>query len=1004
MPSTPEFENAYKQLNTKQKEAVDAIEGPVMVVAGPGTGKTQILTLRIANILLQTDTEPENILALTFTESGVQSMCKRLVELIGSPGYQVAIQTFHGFANEVIKDNPEEFPRIIGSRSISTVDQIALIESIVESAKLELLKPFGDTFYFVRSIVGSISDLKREGVSLEEFGEAIARAQHSFENSEDLYHEKGAHKGKMKGKHKDREKQIAKNRELAEIYRNYQNRLTDEKKYDFDDMIMELLRALRENGDLLLRLQEQYQYLLVDEHQDTNNAQNKIIELLASHHAPNPNLFVVGDEKQSIFRFQGASLENFYYIKQLYPDVRLVTLTENYRSSQAILNSADSLLASEAKLNANAGFDPTPIEVYAFSTPLAEQFFIANDIKQRLEGGCAPHEVAVLYRDNKDAFPIADTLEKMGVPFQIESDQDIFAHSSIKKLMMIARAIADYGNDRALADFLHLDLFDLDPLDVFKLIRGGANTPPALFDRIADQTVLHELGIANPGAITAEYENLIRWVKRSKNTELARLFQEILRESGLLKRILSSTDAQEELETLESFFDEVRAIVSTNPEASLGDFFAYLSTVRKHNVPIKKKKSAGKEGFVRLMTAHRSKGQEFMFVYVVNAYNGKWGNKRRPELLALLPEVYELVERLPAQAGASPIEHDANDDERRLFYVALTRAKAHARITYARENTDGRELLPSQFIDEIDPSLITIMDPTPFEQAFEEHRAELFEKAPVLSGRVLKDREFVTELFQRQGVSATSLNNYLACPWRYFYRSLLRLPEPEEPHLMFGQAVHAALDHLFTKLRRGGSLGKAAFVDYFEKRLRTHPLLPRDLERYVKKGRDALGGWHDIYSKGWSTETETEFTIRGIELVDGVTLTGKLDKLEFQSDSEVVVVDYKTGRPKTRNQILGKTKTSDASIFRQLVFYKLLLERYKDGVYTMHAAEVDFVEPDPKSGKYRKERFEVGDEEVDELVATIKRVASEITTVSFWEKRCGEEGCEYCELRDMLEE
>jgi len=980
MPTTPEFEEALKGLNTEQKRAVDAIEGPVMVVAGPGTGKTQILTLRIANILQETDTEPENILALTFTESGVQSMRRRLVDLIGSPGYQVTISTFHGFTNDIIRDNPEEFPHIIGSRSIAQVDQIGIVEEIVDDNTFEYLKPFGDPWHYVRPVLNAIDTLKREGVNVEQFEKTIKRAEDEFSRRDDVYHAKGPHKGKMKGVYKDEEKQIAKNKELAFIYKRYQDMLRERQLYDYADMIMETYDVLSKNDDLLLRVQERYQYFLVDEHQDTNNAQNKILELLASHFTPNPNLFVVGDEKQSIFRFQGASLENFYYFKHLYPDAELITLTQNYRSAQSILDSAHSLIEGEAELQANKPYEATPIEVYPFATPALEHYFVARHISDQIEAGVEPHEIAVLYRDNKDADAFSSLLEKLDVPYQIESDQDIFSHPLIRTLLIIARAIHAYGDDRALANFLHLDVFNIEPLDVFKAIRATNRGEDALlYEVIAKHDTFREI-----------YELLSAWVKRSKNTELTHFFEEVLRESGLLRKVLVSTTAREELDVLDSFFDEVRSITRQKPDATLDDFFTYLNRIQEHNISFKKKKTGGKEGSVRLMTAHRSKGLEFRYVYIVRSHDGKWGNKRKNEPLKLLPHIFELLDR------QEPLRYDVNDDERRLFYVALTRAKECVFITYARENEEGREQQSSQFVVEIRDDLIVTMDTDSIEGEYREVQGNILETVPKRRDESLKDPDYIKELFASHELSVTALNNYLSCPWQYFYRNLIRLPEPEQPHLMFGNAMHATMDFLFRPATE-------EVVEHFDQQLRSYPLPEASFEAYVERGREALTGWIEKYGASWHTNVKTEFYIRGVELESGVVVHGVLDKLEFTGENDVVVVDYKTGKPKTRNYILGKTKNSDGGIWRQLVFYRLLLDTYKNGVYRMQAGEIDFLEPDAGSGKYRKERFEVTEEDVAALEDMIAQVADEIRELAFWDRRCDDKHCEYCELRNMIE-
>ena len=319
MPTS--FESLYDRLNKAQKKAVDAIEGPVMVIAGPGTGKTTILTLRIANILRKTDTAPENVLALTFTESGAYAMRKKLVDLIGTPAYKVNIHTFHGFCNDVIKQYPERFPRIIGSTAITEIDQISIIEGLLlqenknsEDVHIRLLKPYGDPFFYVRPILSEIRGLKREAVDVEAFIKSVAKQNADFDAEPEKVHTKGAHKGKIKGEFVKLGEHVEKNEELAALYEAYQATLAEKKLFDFEDMIVEVVSTLKKDKDLLLMLQENYQYILADEHQDANDAQNELLKLLANFHE-NPNLFVVGDEKQAIYRFQGASLQNFLGFK-----------------------------------------------------------------------------------------------------------------------------------------------------------------------------------------------------------------------------------------------------------------------------------------------------------------------------------------------------------------------------------------------------------------------------------------------------------------------------------------------------------------------------------------------------------------------------------------------------------------------------------------------------------------------------------------------------------------
>jgi len=615
------FSEFYEKLNKEQKESVDIIEGPVMVVAGPGTGKTQILTLRIANILAKTDTKPENILALTFTEAAGANMRKRLTEIIGASTYRVAINTFHGFCNEIIKNYPEEFPRIIGSRQITEIDQIAVLEKIVDEIDLELLRPFGDRFLYVRDILSSINELKREGLSPEEFKQIVEKEKNNFVQIPDLYHEKGAHKGKMKGEYQKLEKQIKKNTELAQIYEAYEEKLTEQKIYDFNDMIMEVLKTLRVNENLLLQLQEEYQYVLVDEHQDTNNAQNKIIELLMNYHK-SPNIFVVGDEKQAIFRFQGASLENFLYFKNLYPSAKLINLVENYRSTQTILDSAHNLFSSD--LHSNSKYENKKIHTAAFSNSDTENYFIAQDIRLKIDSGILKEEIAVLYRDNKDAFEIARMLEKFAIPHTIESDQNLFNDQNVRKIIVLLRAVNNYGEDQYLIAALHLDFLNIEPLEAYKLIRQAHDEKKGLYDLI-------------PKDLSQKLSN---WSRLAKNENLLKVFETVFEESGMLRKMMAKGNVSERFETINAFFDELKGLAESNPKAMLTDLFKYLETIEKHNLNIKKKSRSGQKGRVRLMTVHRAKGLEFDHVYIVKAYQGHFGGRRSLDRLPLLTGIY----------------------------------------------------------------------------------------------------------------------------------------------------------------------------------------------------------------------------------------------------------------------------------------------------------------------------------------------------------------------------
>ncbi|MBI5147881.1 MAG: ATP-dependent helicase [Parcubacteria group bacterium] len=994
------FEELYGRLNPKQKAAVDAIDGPVMVVAGPGTGKTEILTLRIANILLKTDIGPAGVLALTFTESGAVAMRRRLVEIIGAPAYYVNVSTFHGFCNGIIRDNPDEFPSVVGAKNLNEVEQIKLVEKIVAESDFQTLKPFGDPFYYVRSISGAIQKLKRESVTPEKLAEVVKKEREEFERIEDLRHEKGVFAGKIKGKYQELWKYIERNGELAAVYAAYREALQKDRRYDYSDMILEVVAAFEKNRDFLLRLQETHQYILVDEHQDTNSSQNRILELLCGFY-PNPNLFVVGDEKQAIFRFQGASLENFLYFQKIYPEAVMITLNENYRSTQTILDSAGGLIAknrapdliksSRENLKAGIGGAGEMIAVRAFTVFDAERHFLAADIKKKISEGVRPAEIAVLYRDNKDVFPVVDALEKASVPFAIESDQNVLRDGDVKKLLALFNCVGDFGNDEKLIEAMHADFLGIAPLDVYKTASSAFSARRSLFELISDRAALRALNLENPEKIYDFYRALSRWKTAEKNETLSEFFGNVLRESGLLASILQKPDCFDKLDKINALFGELRSLLEENGDCRLSDFLAYLNILKEYGVVVKRGAKSGSVDAVRLMTAHGSKGLEFDCVYVINAYDGHWGNKRRAEHFKLPTGHFGLNEIL---------SFDANEDERRLFYVALTRARKNLTITYSERGIDGREQLPSQFIEEIDDRFKSAGQALDFEEGFLKNREIIFsEKRPAGAG--LKDKEFFGRIFAERGLSATSFNNYLDCPRRYFYLNLLMIPRGKNKQQNYGTAVHEALNRFF----KARDFKKESLLVFFEAALKKEPLAKSVFDELLAKGRASLAGYYDYYrfSRGDDvlTKSLTEVGIKGVILAPGIILNGKIDRIDPTPDGAAVVIDYKTSKPKSRNFIEGKTKGGTGDIKRQLIFYKILLDRYENGKTRMAKGRIDFVEPDEK-GRYRAEEFVITDGEAKELEDLIKKTAEEIRELKFWDRRCDDKECEFCALRDRI--
>ena len=1029
---SPTFRKQYKNLNKRQREAVDAIQGPVMVIAGPGTGKTSILTLRIANILQKTDTPPDAILALTFTESGAYSMRRKLVEIIGGAAYRVGIFTFHGFANHIIKRYQESFPRIVGSRSATSADQARILEEIFLRSRFKLIRPFGDIFYYVPKALRAIQNLKRENISHGEFKKALSTEVKRIKSSPERFHDKGRFKGELRAIYRDRLRKIEKSRELATVYELYGAKLSRERLFDFEDMLLETIRALEKDRDLLLTLQEQYHYILADEHQDANSAQNRILELLSSFDDV-PNLFMVGDEKQAIYRFQGASLENFLYFKKRFPQALLVNLKENYRSTQMILDASHSLMKNgnisselpenvlRPRLLGQTSGGKKNLRFFEFGSTPTEIAFVVGDIEERLRSGAFPREIAVLFRDNEDALPLVLALEKTTIPFSVFSDEDILRDQELGKLLLILRAVSEPGNPSLFAEMLHLDFLGVPPVTLYELLRFCHTNRVSLFDVLQSRILQKKARIGEKERIPALFNDFSRWARLAKNASAGETVETIARESGFVRTLFSARGSLRALEKLDALFSHLKELSANQRAFQLRDFLEILERLQKHGMRLSGK-GVRPEFYdsISLLTAHRAKGLEFSYVYIINAIDGHWGGRRGredfyiPLFLNVVSDMAEDFKSLLPKTAVPLLEKGElaeDEDERRLFYVALTRARKEVIITMSRESTGGRQALPSQFVEDIPQVFLSREDTVAIEKRLRKH-TPFYLKERINVGPSVTLKEYLQKVFLEQGLTVTALNNYLSCPWEYFFKNLVRLPQIPAPYLSYGNAMHDALNRFFDRYRESARVGKKELLRFFDRSLLKSPLPLREFGEYKRRGRFALSGYVDLRHDSFTRDTNNEYEITGVflPLQKGIKLLlrGKLDKIERNSDGTVTVVDYKTGKPKSRTEILGTTKGGNGNMKRQLDFYKLLLsprlnhESWRRADFgEMKTGVIDFLEPDAK-GNYHQEVFEITERDATAVAEEAIRVGKDIYNLAFWDKRCRDRKCEYCRLRDSI--
>ncbi len=998
-PDTTTFQKAYGRLNSAQKEAVDTIEGPVMVIAGPGTGKTQILTLRIANILAKTDTKPENILALTFTESGARAMRERLHGYIGAGAYRVNIHTFHEFAGTLIRTYPDSYERAVGGRPATDLEKVSIIEDIIETGKVGSLRPHGNPSFYVKPIMSALALMKREYITPDAFSEIIVRQEERLGATPKL-HEKGAHKGKVRSEYQKLEKELEKNRELLFVYRAYDAALTSRQLYDFEDMIFETVAALEKNEDMLRDLQERFQYILADEHQDVNGSQNRILELLASFH-DRPNLFVVGDEKQAIFRFQGASLENFLYFGEQFSHTNTIALTENYRSVQKILNLSHELItaepspASELRVPLHANDTKTGvIERRTFGHEAVEDETVAQMIETLIKEGTQKEEIAVIVRSNREVEACAALLRGRGISVNATADGDILYHPITSTVRALLTAVLEPSNEEVLFTTLHAPYWNIPTADLVRVLRARSYTHP-LSKLISDGEFLSSLGLESLDGFLRVSSVLSLTLDRAVTEAPHRVLEYLLKESGFLDHVMQ-TDPQEGARVVRRLYDEIEALVRTHETTTLRDIARMFTLRIEHGLPLNAPYIHTNEHAVQVMTAHKSKGLEFEHVFIPHLTDSRWGDTSKPTYF-----------KIPITKHIDADEFDKLDDERKLLYVAITRAKHGVYLSSSAQNSDGRVFSPTQLLDGTLATLIAEASTEREEEEFDPLASlvKTLEPAHV-------DVEFLRTTLRERGLSATALNNYLKSPWTYLYRNVLRIPELESESAEFGTALHNTLRRVTMYRTEHGELPNMTEIKtYLEHELGKMPLTVHEYTRFHERGLEALATYLDEIGSSLPVHTKEEVKfearlVTGDEEFPEILITGNLDRLDYDGPPAgggnlLRVVDYKSGKPRTRGYIEGTTKDSTGDYKRQLTFYALLLSLQSDERLHTRDGLLSFIEADEK-GKIHEEAYTITDDEIEALKAEIIRVVLEIAHGAFLNAPCDPSVCNYCELVSSL--
>ena len=930
------YEQEYQKLNSQQKRAVDTVEGPVMVIAGPGTGKTQILSRRVANILTNYHTNPEEIVCLTYTEAGASEMLDRLEGLIGEEGRNVRVSTIHSFCSELILENSDLFgeePKVITTAAKYEILKDIIDEHVTEESPL--YKNSGNRYSSKEQLLELFTRMKRENLNKDDFEKEIDEYFKMIDLSipgDELYSKfkyakNSKSKDKKVGDYKDKPlKELQENMEKllagVEIVEKYSDDISDHNYFDFDDMILWTIEKLEEDDAFQRSVSEGIKYLFVDEFQDTSVIQNKLVDLLVKWRK-NPNIFVVGDDDQSIYRFQGVSADNIQIFDKKYKPTKIV-LEENYRSSQAIIDASRQLISHnprEEKVLVAAGdnknYDYQLPILKSYSNAKDEMYGVLSEIEELIQSGVSPQEIGVIYGRNSYGEEFAKILRDNGIFVQMKENQDLFKEPIFKKIVAILKYLCQPSRDiRALRNIVYFDFFEVELSEIAK-IRNLKKDEKITIPSIAE--------------IDKKLETIRKKVSRSENyLSPMYVLSDILKTLGIDEYIMKSKEKYHLVSVLNELYKLMSTECLLHPKLTVKGFLNQLSSLQEMKVSLPIEEISGSpSNCVQLMTAHGSKGLEFEHVFMMKCNdgknNGKWpGGENNSGRFSYPPSLNGKVE------NESQLKEEEN---RRLFYVAMTRAKKVLHLSYSDDSAK------THFINEFE----NFTDPVDVTGSFEECQAIDEVVIPKFSDDIL------SEILGELSLSVSTLNAFLKCPLSFYFNKGLKLPSETNEAMVFGSIIHEVLEKIYISMDDSQSseltvktvlpLEEALqlFETIFEEK--SYQLSSDRIKKdaYVR-GRNII---KNLYKKdGYLKDgvIAVEVPIKGIRLGDilnttvdlseisDIELNGKIDKIECE-EGIIRLIDYKTGKAGNAKDKLvppSEKEPHGGDYWRQAVFYYIL--------------------------------------------------------------------------------
>ncbi|HUV42779.1 MAG TPA: ATP-dependent DNA helicase [Patescibacteria group bacterium] len=859
-----------KKLNKKQQEAIKHGEGPLLIMAGAGTGKTTVITERIKWLVTSEKAKPAEILALTFTDKAAREMEER-VDIAMPYGYtDMWIATFHSFCDRVLRQEALQIGLDPGYKLMAQAETTQFLINHLFKFKLEYFRPLGNPTKFVDGLLQHFSRLKDEDILPEEY----------------LKH---ARKLKQKAKTKEAKDEATKTLELANAYRTYEELKIKEGMMDFADLISKTIKLFRTRKNILHQYQNKFKYFLVDEFQDTNYAQNELAMLLAGKKA---NLTVTGDDDQSIYRFRGAAVSNVIQFRKNYPKAKIVVLAKNYRSSQIILDHAYQLIQNnnpdrlevkekiDKKLKAVRKIKGKPIEFIQTDRVENEAEAVAKTIKSLIDGSVGSYDyqdIAILVRANNHAEPFVRALARQGLPYQFLGPGQLFRQAEVKDLIAYLKILYNFEDDLALYRVLSLDLFNLDARDLAAINNYAKRKNLSLFEA-CEQAERLRISKKTKNQIDEFVKMVYRHLKLLSKETAGQILYYFLEDTGLLKNLADykSPTEEKQAQNISKFFDRLKTYEVDHEDASVRAVVNWLNlSMDLGESPLASNLDWTEENRVNLLTVHSAKGLEFPVVFLVNLVTARFPTRERPEQIPI-PEAL-IKETLP-------IGDYHEQEERRLFYVGMTRACDRLFLTAANYYGEAkREKKISSFVTEALGEEI-IKKPIKADD-----QLTIFDFRPTPEVKSERNRLPINYL------SFSQVETYDKCPLQYRYRYIQRIPTPTPPAAGFGNVIHQTLKDFYQAALEDKKPTKKDLLNTLDKNWSDEGYTSKAHEKRMRKEAERM--LRKFYDKGYNLDhlpkyLEQNFVIKAKE---GLRIGGRIDRID-ETKSGMEIIDYKTGK------------------------------------------------------------------------------------------------------------